>query len=237
LSYFPVSKFSWRFGLVGLTALTALLVFAFTIQDFLAVNLPVVGNILVVEGWIWDSSAMREATEEFSRGQYEYLVTVGGPIEGDKGPTNQRNLAELAARRLRELGVAEASIIVLNVPDVTFHRTYASAFTLKNWINDSKIEVTGVNVFTLGAHARKSLVLFKRALGPGTKVGVISGTDTEYDPTHWWLSARGIYVILRKTVGYLYAIVWPLPDSLPLASSQCSPLHPLGLEPCDLWTI
>jgi len=215
---YSVFKSSWRFGLIGLAALTSSLAFAFTIQDFLAINHPVAGNILVVEGWIWDSSAMREAAEEFGGGQYTYLVTVGGPIEGDKGPTNQMNLAELAAGRLQELGVAETSITVLNVPHVTCHRTYASALTLKNWINDSHIEATGVNVFTLGAHARKSLVLFKRALGPGTKVGVISGTDAEYDPAHWWLSARGIYVILRKTVGYVYAIVWPLPDRLPLAS-------------------
>ena len=132
-------KFSRRFGLIGLAALTASLAFAFTIQDFLAINLPVVGNILVVEGWVWDSSAMREAAEEFGRGQYKYLVTVGGPIEGDKGPTNQMNLAELAAGRLQELGVAETSITVLNVPHVTYHRTYASALTLKNWINDSHI--------------------------------------------------------------------------------------------------
>lgn len=213
-------KCSRRFGLIGLAALVASLAFAFTIQDFLAINLPVAGNILVVEGWVWDSSAMREAAEEFGRGQYTYLVTVGGLIEGDNGPTNQMNLAELAAGRLQELGVAETSITVLNVPHVTCHRTYASALILRNWINVSHIEATGVNVFTLGAHARKSLVLFKRALGPETKVGVISGTDTEYDPAHWWLSARGIYVILRKTVGYLYAIVWPLPDTLPLASCQ-----------------
>lgn len=158
---------------------------------------------------------MKEAAEEFSRGQYKYLVTVGGPVEGDEGPTNQKNFAELAARRLQELGVAESSITVLNVPIVTNHRTYASALAVRNWINNSKIEVTGVNVFTLGAHARKSLVLFKRALGPEIKVGVISGTDTDYDPAHWWISVRGIYVILRKTLGYLYAIFWPLPDSLP----------------------
>lgn len=195
------------------------LVFAFTIQDFLAISLPVNGNILVVEGWIWNSPAMSEAAEEFNRGHYKYLVTIGGPVEGDENLADPKNSAELAAGRLREFGIAQTDITVLSVPNVTFHRTYASALTLRNWLSNSKIETTGVNVVTLGAHARKSLVLFQRALGPGTKVGIIAGTDNDYDPRYWWTSARGIYVIMRKTLGYIYAMVWPLPEVLPVSST------------------
>ena len=65
-------------------ALIAALVFVFTIHDFLAISRPVVGNILVVEAWILDSSAIKEAADEFTCGHYEWLVTVGGPI-GEEG--------------------------------------------------------------------------------------------------------------------------------------------------------
>jgi hypothetical protein len=189
-------------------------VFVLTIHEFLAINRPVVGNILVVEAWIWNSSAMKEAAEEFTRGQYEWLVTVGGHIE-EQGPLDQQSSAVLAAIRLQELGIDQSRIIVLPVPDMTFHRTYASAVTLRNWLTKSKTETIGVNIFTLGAHARKSLVLFTRALGPGIHVGVLAGTEDDYDHTHWWVSARGIYVTMRKTLGYLYAVCWPIPESLP----------------------
>ena len=219
---------SQRILLACLLSLLILLVFVFTIQNFLAISLPVEGNILVVEGWIWNSPGMKDAAEEFRRGDYQYLVTVGGPAGSGDVHSDQKNFAELAARRLQELGIPETDITVLRVPAVTSHRTYACALTLKNWLTTSKIDTTGVNVVTLGAHARKTLVLFQRTLGPETKVGVISGTDDEYDPNRWWLSARGIYVIMRKTVGYLYAIAWPLPEGFlntPNSSFHGASLH------------
>ena len=205
-----------RFGLycIGFAALVAALVFVLTIHDFLAISRPVVGNVLVVEGWIWNSSGMKDAAEEFRRGHYQYLVTVGGQAESDGVSSDQESSADLAARRLQEFGIAETSITVLRVPAVTIHRTYASALTLKDWLTTSKIKATGINVVTLGAHARKSLIIFRRTIGPTIEVGVISGTDNEYDPHRWWLSPRGIYVITRKALGYLYAIVWPMPENL-----------------------
>jgi hypothetical protein len=200
-----------KFKILGIAALLGALVVVWKIDGFLAVNLPVNGNILVVEGWTWHSSAMKEAAEEFKRGRYAWLVTVGAPIGGNVRAAEQKSSAELAAARLRELGVSESRIIVLAVPDVERHQTYTAAVTLTNWLIRSKTETTGVNVFTLGTHARKSLVLFERALGPGIKVGVIAGTEDGYDTRRWWLSARGIYVVARKTVGYLYAVCWPFP--------------------------
>jgi len=206
-----------------LATLGVALAFVLTIHDFLAISRPVNGDILVVEGWIWRSSAMKEAAEEFHRGHYKWLVTVGESFEDDGKGSAQRDSGELAAKRLREYGVDEGSIVVLPGPNVPRHRTYASALMLREWLARSKTETTGVNVFTLGAHARKSVVLFERALGAGTRVGVIAGTDDSYNAHRWWLSTTGIYVIMRKTAGYLYAVCWPLPQNL--AVSKPGPTH------------
>lgn len=211
-----------RFRLPWVAALVALLVFVLTIHDFLAISRPIVGNILVVEAWIYDSSAIKEAASEFTRGHYEWLITVGGPI-GEEGLPNQENSAVLAAIKLRELGVDKSRIVELPVPDVTSHRTYASALTLRDWLTRSKTEIIGINIFTLGAHARKSLLLFRRALGPETNIGVIAGTEDDYDQSHWWLSSRGIYVTMRKTLGYLYAVFWPIPEGLSLPYNSGNP--------------
>ena len=206
--------------LMGATVAVVVIAFVLTIHDFLAISRPVHGDILVVEGWIWRSSAMKEAAAEFHRGQYRWLVTVGESVEDNGRGSAKRDVADLAAQRLREYGVDDGVIVVLPSPDVPWHRTYASALTLKEWLARSKIETTGVNVFTLGAHARKSLVLFQRALGAGTRVGVIAGTDESYQAHRWWLSPTGIYVIMRKTLGYLYAVWWPLPQNLVVSSES-----------------
>jgi hypothetical protein len=209
-----------------LATLGVALTFVLTIHDFLAISRPVNGDILVVEGWIWRSSAVKEAAEEFNRGHYKWLVTVGESLEDNVGAFAQRDPAVLAAKRLREYGVDEDLIVVLPGPNVPRHRTYASALILKEWLAGSKIETTGVNVFTLGAHARKSLVLFQRVLGAETRVGVIAGRDDSYNAQWWWLSPTGIYVVMRKTLGYLYAVCWPLPQNLTVSSE--SPLRPTG---------
>lgn len=203
------------FTYLSITALVVGLVFVLTINDFLTINRRVDTNILVVEGWVYNHQAIREAAEEFKRGHYSLLITVGGSIgEAEENP-DQASSAVLAAIQLQELGMDKCRIVVLKTPNVSRHRTYASALMLRDWLRDSGTQTTGVNIFTIGAHARKSLVLFRRALGPGVAVGVIAGTDDDYDPDRWWVSARGIYVILRKLLGYLYAVTWPLPENLP----------------------
>jgi hypothetical protein len=119
--------------LLGIVAaLLGGLVFVGGIDKFLAVSRPVDANILVVEGWIWESSAIREAAEEFKRGRYAWLVTVGVPISGKGQVAEQRSSADLAAARLQELGVDKHLIVALAVPSVSFHQTYTSALTLRN---------------------------------------------------------------------------------------------------------
>lgn len=208
---------------VGVVVLAAVVLFVLSIHNFLAINDPVQANVLVVEGWTWESAAMQEAAEEFNRGKYDVVITVGVLSSGPGSGSMQENDAAHAAEELRKLGVADRVIQVLAVSNIDRHRTYASALAAKHWLASSTIDVVGINVVTLGAHARKSVVLFKRALGGRVPVGVISGTDDGYDPERWWLSVRGIYIVLRKTVGYLYAEWWPLPDDL-LASTGQVPL-------------
>lgn len=198
----------------GVAVLAAVVLFTSAVHDFLAINNPVQANVLVVEGWAWNSAAIQEAAEEFNRGRYDVVVTVGVLSTEQGSELMQENPATRAAEQLRKLGVENRAIEVLAVPNIDRHRTYASALAVRHWLEDSKVDALGINVFTLGAHARKSLVLFKRAFGQGVPVGVIAGTEYSYDPQRWWLSVRGIYTVLRKTIGYLYAEWWPLPYDL-----------------------
>lgn len=209
----------WALKGCAVAVLIAVVWFVLSIHDFLAISNPVQANVLVVEGWVWESAAMQEVAEEFNRGKYVVVVTVGILAGKQVSGAMDENDAVQAAEQLRKLGVDDHAIEVLTVPNVDRHRTYTSALAVKHWLVDSKVQAIGINVFTLGAHARKSLVLFKRAFGEGIPVGVIAGTEDRYDPQRWWLSMSGIATVLRKTVGYLYAKCWPLPDDLILTTS------------------
>lgn len=203
-----------RYSWLGLAVLFASIVFMLRINEFLSISHPVDGNVLVVEGWIWYSSALDEAAKEFKRGEYTWLVTVGPSAEGEEGIPHQ-TVADFAARQLRDLGVAESHIIVLSAPRVKQHRTYTSALKVRNWLKKSRIQSQGVNIFTRGVHARRSLIFFERALGPQIDVGVIAGTEDTYDANRWFMTTKGLFEIMRETFGCLYAVMVPLPENLP----------------------
>lgn len=59
-----------------------ILIFLFSneIDNWLAVSSPVDSDILIVEGWT-SSKSLRAASQEFMEGNYETLITTGGPVD------------------------------------------------------------------------------------------------------------------------------------------------------------
>lgn len=199
------------FSVLVLIAVAALGLFAAKIHGFLAISRPVAADILVVEGWIWRTTALDEAAALAQRERYKWVVTVGGLSDERGEDGGRRSLADLAAGRLRALGVDGDRIVPLATSPSEQHRTFQTAIVFKDWMARVAPEATAVNVFTRGPHARKSRVLFRRVLDPRIQVGVIAGVEDSYAPRRWWMSRRGIHVVSRKLLGYLYACVWPLP--------------------------
>jgi len=48
-------------------------------------------------------------------------------------------------------------------------------------------------------------LLFKKAFGRETDVGVIAMDEREYDPVHWWHSSEGVREVLFEGIAYVYA--------------------------------
>ena len=207
------------FILCSLFIVAAVVAFTLTIHDFLSTTQRVQADILVVEGWTYNYPALVEAAEEFKQKGYRVLITVGATAFAEGVSTERVSSAMLAANQLQNCGVEKDAIVVLTVPEGVQHRTYMSALLVREWLKRSGGEAKGINIFTIGPHARKSLVLFRRAFGSDYPIGVIAGTDHDYDPKRWWMSTRGIYIMARKAVGYLYAVTWPLPEELPVGSA------------------
>jgi uncharacterized SAM-binding protein YcdF (DUF218 family) len=77
--------------------------------------------------------------------------------------------------------------------------------TLKQWLRAQGINPTTINVVTEGPHARRSRLLFQKALGNDLTVGIISLQSEEYDPQHWWRTSAGVRSVLSETIAYGYA--------------------------------
>jgi len=64
-----------------------------------------------------------------------------------------------------------------------------------------------VQLITEGLHARRSRLMFQRALGKQVQVGVSAIGGRDYDPEHWWRYSAGVRGVIGETVAYLYAVV------------------------------
>jgi len=178
--------------------------FVLSIHPFLALTAPVDGEILTVEGWL-PEYALKEAIAEFEKGNYRYLIVTGGPIPHGSYLARYKTFPELGAAILLQLGFAKDKLKVVPAPEVVRDRTFASAVALKKWIKESGDLVRSIDIVSLGPHARRTWILFKKAFDPDMKIGIISVNSRDYDSTRWWKYSSGVRNIINETVAYIYA--------------------------------
>lgn len=196
---------TWRGWIVLLLIGAALVVFAVKrVHSFLAVNDPVAGGVLVVEGWLPDY-ALEQVIAEFRRDHYTKLFVTGVPLESGAILSEYKSLAELGAAALVRLGLEAQAVQAVPAPRVIRDRTYTSAVTLKNWLRQHGSTETNVNVISMGAHARRSRLLFSKAFGNGFRIGIICIQTRSYDPKRWWESSQGVETVIGETIAYCYA--------------------------------
>jgi uncharacterized SAM-binding protein YcdF (DUF218 family) len=163
-------------------------------------------DILVVEGWI-GREGIGAAVEEFERGGYRYMVASGGLTSGfweDK----PESYAEMAANEMIRLGVPKEKTVVATTENTENHRTFESAVTVWRTLRDAGIKPKALNVFTFGAHARRSALVFAKVNGDVAKIGVIAWVPQEYQAEQWWHSSERAKEMLEETVGYFYELLF-----------------------------
>ncbi len=190
---------------IFITLIASLISYNFiNIYPFLAVNSPIKADILVVEGWIPDY-ALEQALVEFKRNSYRQIITTGIPLEIGFYLAEYKNFAELSAETLKKLGVEPEKIVAVPSPEVIKDRTYASALALREWIENSDLKIEAINLFSHETHSRRSWLIFKKALSPQIKVGVISSAPKNYEPKKWWIYSAGVRSVINEAVAYIYA--------------------------------
>jgi uncharacterized SAM-binding protein YcdF (DUF218 family) len=176
------------------------------VHGLLAVTEPVPSRVLVVEGWVPDY-VLEEARAEFERHRYGRLYVTGGPLERGGHLSEYKTYAALGAATLIRIGMSKDVIEAVPAPSVGRDRTFTSAVTLKNWLRQHNSDRTSINIVSLGTHARRSRLLFQKAFGEDSRVGIIAIDDRDYDPRHWWQSSHGVRTVADELVAYIYALV------------------------------
>ena len=166
---------------------------------FLQQHDPLVSDVMVVDGWVPDYM-MAEVGAEFERGGYKILIITGTTIlkgEPMAGPQAARDQAVDRAEK----------VVAVPCGDVVRDRTYASAVALREWLAGSPYRGRSFNIYSRGAHCRRTRLLYQLAFQDVVQVGVIAGQDRRYDGARWWVSSEGVRDIIDETIAYFYARV------------------------------
>ncbi|OGI07509.1 MAG: hypothetical protein A2Y40_07285 [Candidatus Margulisbacteria bacterium GWF2_35_9] len=172
------------------------------IHPFLAPVKLVNSNIMIVEGWL-PNYVLEKVAKDFQSKRYRLIITTGGSIT--PGSKVLHTFATDAAAKLIRLGVSSEVVVAVSAPDVSRDRTYSSALSVWDWLKNTHLEIKAVNLYSVGAHGRRSWMLYKMAFPSKVKVGIVSVPNNSYDPLHWWESSNGVKAIIEEFVTYLYA--------------------------------
>jgi hypothetical protein len=205
----PRWSFSLRGWLLFIALFTLLLVVTvLRLHPFLAVNKPLPTDILVVEGWIAEHNIQAVAAE-FKKGGYKRAYATGGRVNWKRAADFGGTYAGYCAMRLQRAGLETNSVVAVPSDDHDWQRTFQSALALKNYLQEHHEAPQNLNVITLGPHARRTRLLYQRALGDQVSVGIIALKRDDYDPARWWRSSTGLREVISETAAYLYVRLIP----------------------------
>jgi uncharacterized SAM-binding protein YcdF (DUF218 family) len=171
---------------------------------FLALCQPVDGQLLALEGWVPDA-IMEQTATRFQTHHYQRVVVTGCPLERARYLVGYETYAEVGADTLKKLGLSEAAVVAVPCPKVRVNRTYESARALRKWLDHNAPNVKSIDVVTHGPHARRTRLLYQKALGDHVAVGILALADTEYGPENWWRMSKGFRDVLGEAIAWVYA--------------------------------
>ena len=171
---------------------------------FLEVQDPVRGGVLVVEGWVTDD-VLGWASAEYQQGGYVVWCVTGEPLDKGGPLSEYRDYATMTVATFEKQGGTPGLLHAVPWESVRRDRTYASALALKAWLREHGLPAGKVTVVTRGTHARRSRLLYEKAFGAGTRVGVVALPEKDFDSARWWSTSAGFRTVVDESVAYIYA--------------------------------
>ena len=110
-----------------------------------------------------------------------------------------------AASYLKSEKVPDSLVIAVETNHIIHSKTYTSALDVKKWLENNHMDKgRAITIFTMGPHARRSLVCYKKAFGKSAETGVIACKDKRITADNWYKTLRGWKDIIYETAGLIY---------------------------------
>ncbi len=187
-----------------LAPLAVLAIWGLSGESILASTKRVNADTLIVEAWIGLES-LPFVKEEFERGGYKRLVVTGG-LTGQKWSKERWSLTDAAYRELSQIGFPKEKLILAPSRDVENQRTYEMALAARRAMSNYTNNLSGINIVTRGAHARRTKAVYRKVFGSGVAVGAIAWRPDVSHGLAWWKSSTRSKELLDETFGYAFEL-------------------------------
>ena len=192
----------WGLIIFTVVIATVLNVVFRNIGYFLAQDQPIKGQYLVVEGWLAEP-ALLTAIAQFKQGDYQLLITTGGPDNRHINPVHA-TYAEQASAFLAKHGIKADQLITLPTPASAQDRTYLSAVMVRDWFSENKPGQITIDLYSGDVHARRSYKLYKMAFADTAHIGIIAAEPNNFSLQYWWRTSAGAKSVLAETAGLIW---------------------------------
>jgi hypothetical protein len=124
-----------------------------------------------------------------------------GQLGGDRKIVNNfSSVAELARNRLLAMGIDSGMVTAVPGENVKINRTLTSAIAFRTWLEKSNLDIKGINIISLGAHTRRTWMIYNKVLNEKYPIGIISLPDYNYDNSRIYK----FFKTIRETLGIMY---------------------------------
>ncbi|WPP50126.1 carbohydrate-binding domain-containing protein [Catalinimonas niigatensis] len=129
-----------------------------------------------------------------------------GKIDGSKTERVFDSRAGSSAEVLIAEGIPAHLIHTIDAPRVSINKTYTTAEAVAKWLKEEDDNLRKINLITESTHARRSWMLYKKAIPKPVEVGVIASIRNPNIADNWWKSNGNRRYVVSQTVKFWYAV-------------------------------
>lgn len=181
-------------------------IFLKTIVPFLSIERTIDADVMIVEGYVPEYS-YKKIMNIFDEKNYKLLIASGTSYEQGFIISGYATAADLIGQTLLFMGFDSTRLAIVPLsPEIQRDRTYNAALVVKKYLLENHPEVKMVNVISQSVHARRSLRLFRQAMGDEIEVGNIVIPADFFNADDWYKSSRGFRAVTNEAIAYFYVL-------------------------------
>ncbi len=171
---------------------------------FLFLREPIKTSTMVLEGWV-PTYALLDALEYYEENNYKNLIVTGIPITQYEYASDFKYTSQATILALKHFGFSDTIYEAANPTNIYKDRTYCTALQTKEIFAQHPEWGKSFNVYSMGVHSRRSLLLFKKAYPNNFEIGIISHSDRAFIGEEWWKSSIGFRNVSNELLALTYS--------------------------------